>query len=107
MHPILAQLGPIPIHTYGFLIATGFILADYCWGMAAFRPERDPRARHQRSGVPGLTARGDLDDAVAEAALGFPGPDDASGVGALGGGITPGACGIPRRAKMSCTGWFR
>ena len=27
MHPILAQLGPIPIHTYGFLIATGFIIA--------------------------------------------------------------------------------
>jgi phosphatidylglycerol:prolipoprotein diacylglycerol transferase len=27
MHPILANLGPIPIHTYGFLIAIGFIVA--------------------------------------------------------------------------------
>lgn len=27
MHPLLIQLGPIPIHTYGFLIAVGFILA--------------------------------------------------------------------------------
>ncbi len=27
MHPILVQLGPLPIHTYGFLIALGFIVA--------------------------------------------------------------------------------
>ncbi len=27
MHPILVQLGPLPIHTYGFLIAMGFIVA--------------------------------------------------------------------------------
>jgi len=27
MHPILLQLGPIPIHTYGFLIAIGFLVA--------------------------------------------------------------------------------
>lgn len=27
MHPILVQLGPLPIHTYGFLIALGFIIA--------------------------------------------------------------------------------
>ncbi len=27
MHPILIQIGPVPIHTYGFLIALGFILA--------------------------------------------------------------------------------
>jgi phosphatidylglycerol:prolipoprotein diacylglycerol transferase len=29
MHPILVQLGPIPIHTYGFLIAIGFLLSIY------------------------------------------------------------------------------
>lgn len=27
MHPILLNLGPIPIHTYGFLIAVGFLVA--------------------------------------------------------------------------------
>jgi len=27
MYPILIQLGPIPIHTYGFLIAVGFLVA--------------------------------------------------------------------------------
>jgi phosphatidylglycerol:prolipoprotein diacylglycerol transferase len=27
MHPLLFQIGPVPIHTYGFLIALGFILA--------------------------------------------------------------------------------
>ncbi len=27
MHPLLFQLGPIPIHTYGFLIAIGFLVA--------------------------------------------------------------------------------
>jgi phosphatidylglycerol:prolipoprotein diacylglycerol transferase len=27
MHPILIQLGPLPIHTYGFLIAIGFLVA--------------------------------------------------------------------------------
>ena len=26
MHPLLLKIGPIPIHTYGFLIAIGFIL---------------------------------------------------------------------------------
>ena len=34
--------------TYAYVICVGvgttaFILADYCWGMAAFRPERDPQ----------------------------------------------------------------
>jgi hypothetical protein len=34
--------------TYAYIICVGvgttaFILADYCWGMAAFRPERDPQ----------------------------------------------------------------
>ncbi|OFZ78817.1 MAG: prolipoprotein diacylglyceryl transferase [Bdellovibrionales bacterium RIFOXYD1_FULL_44_7] len=27
MHPLLVKLGPIPIHTYGFLIAIGFLIA--------------------------------------------------------------------------------
>lgn len=27
MHPLLIQLGPVPIHTYGFLIAMGFLIA--------------------------------------------------------------------------------
>jgi phosphatidylglycerol---prolipoprotein diacylglyceryl transferase len=27
MHPLLIKLGPIPIHTYGFLIAIGFLIA--------------------------------------------------------------------------------
>lgn len=27
MHPLLFQLGPIPVHTYGFLIAIGFLIA--------------------------------------------------------------------------------
>lgn len=27
MHPLLFQIGPVPVHTYGFLIALGFILA--------------------------------------------------------------------------------
>ncbi|HCM40834.1 MAG: prolipoprotein diacylglyceryl transferase [Bdellovibrionales bacterium GWB1_52_6] len=29
MHPLLANVGPIPIHTYGFLIAIGFLLGMY------------------------------------------------------------------------------
>jgi hypothetical protein len=34
--------------TYAYVICVGvgttaFILADYCWGMAAFRPDRDPQ----------------------------------------------------------------
>src|ERR1700760_990187 len=36
------------VFTYAYVIAVGvgttaFILADYCWGMAAFRPDRDPQ----------------------------------------------------------------
>ena len=36
------------VFTYAFVICTGvgttaFILADYCWGVAAFRPDRDPQ----------------------------------------------------------------
>jgi phosphatidylglycerol:prolipoprotein diacylglycerol transferase len=29
MHPLLIKLGPIPIHTYGFMIAIGFLIAVY------------------------------------------------------------------------------
>ena len=29
MHPILIRIGPLTIHTYGFLIATGFLIALY------------------------------------------------------------------------------
>lgn len=36
------------VFTYAYVICVGvgltaFILADYCWAMAAFRPERDPQ----------------------------------------------------------------
>lgn len=36
------------VFTYAYVICVGvgttaFILADYCWGMAAFRPDRDPQ----------------------------------------------------------------
>lgn len=36
------------VFTYAYIIAAGigttsFILADYCWGVAAFRPDRDPQ----------------------------------------------------------------
>jgi phosphatidylglycerol:prolipoprotein diacylglycerol transferase len=42
MHPILVQLGPIPIHTYGFLIATGFIIAVQIMQRLAARSGLDP-----------------------------------------------------------------
>ena len=42
MHPILAQLGPIPIHTYGFLIATGFIIAVQIMQRLAAKNGIDP-----------------------------------------------------------------
>jgi phosphatidylglycerol:prolipoprotein diacylglycerol transferase len=42
MHPILAQLGPIPIHTYGFLIAVGFIVAVQVFQRLAVRVGIDP-----------------------------------------------------------------
>jgi hypothetical protein len=36
------------VFTYAYILCVGvgltaFILADYCWGIAAFRPDRDPR----------------------------------------------------------------
>ncbi|MBS1963590.1 MAG: prolipoprotein diacylglyceryl transferase [Bdellovibrionales bacterium] len=42
MHPILAQIGPIPIHTYGFLIALGFIIAVQVMQRLAARSGIDP-----------------------------------------------------------------
>ena len=37
-----------PVFAYSYVISVGigvtaFVLADYCWGVAAFRPERDPQ----------------------------------------------------------------
>lgn len=37
-----------PVFAYSYVIAVGvslsaFILADYCWGVAVFRPDRDPQ----------------------------------------------------------------
>lgn len=37
-----------PVFAYSYMISVGigltaFILADYCWGVAAFRPDRDPQ----------------------------------------------------------------
>ncbi len=29
MHPVLFMIGPLPVHTYGFLIAMGFLAALY------------------------------------------------------------------------------
>jgi len=35
MHPILIRIGPLTIHTYGFMIATGFLIALYLAGRQA------------------------------------------------------------------------
>jgi hypothetical protein len=37
-----------PVFAYSYIVAVGigltaFILADYCWGVAVFRPDRDPQ----------------------------------------------------------------
>lgn len=37
MHPLLIKLGPIPVHTYGFLIAIGFIVAVSVTKRLSFR----------------------------------------------------------------------
>lgn len=42
MHPILAHLGPLPIHTYGFLIAVGFIIAVQVFQHLAIKSKLDP-----------------------------------------------------------------
>ena len=42
MHPILAQIGPLPIHTYGFMIAIGFIIAVQVIQYLAKKSKLDP-----------------------------------------------------------------
>ncbi len=42
MHPVLLKLGPIPIHTYGFLIAIGFLIAVYVVRRLATASKLDP-----------------------------------------------------------------
>ena len=45
---MLRVINSSPVFAYSYIIAVGlgltsFILADYCWGVAIFRPERDPQ----------------------------------------------------------------
>ena len=42
MHPLLLKIGPIPIHSYGFLIAIGFLIALYTVKQLAIRNKMDP-----------------------------------------------------------------
>jgi phosphatidylglycerol:prolipoprotein diacylglycerol transferase len=42
MHPILIQIGPVTIHTYGFLIAVGFLIALWLAVRQAKREGIDP-----------------------------------------------------------------
>ena len=42
MHPLLLKIGPIPIHTYGFMIAIGFICAMSLVKRLAARAGLDP-----------------------------------------------------------------
>lgn len=39
MHPLLLNIGPVPIHSYGFLIAVGFLCAVYAVRTLAIRSE--------------------------------------------------------------------
>ncbi|OFZ82383.1 MAG: prolipoprotein diacylglyceryl transferase [Bdellovibrionales bacterium RIFOXYD1_FULL_53_11] len=41
MHPLLFRLGPVPIHTYGFLIAVGFLVAVFVIRRLAIRDGLD------------------------------------------------------------------
>jgi len=41
MHPLLFKIGPIPIHTYGFLIAIGFLTAVSVYKRLAIRSHLD------------------------------------------------------------------
>jgi len=45
---MLRVVNSSPVFAYSYIMAvamglTSFILADYCWGMALFRPDRDPQ----------------------------------------------------------------
>lgn len=42
MHPLLFKIGPIPIHTYGFLIAIGFLCAVFVIRRLSVRSDLDP-----------------------------------------------------------------
>lgn len=42
MHPLLLKIGPLPIHTYGFLIAVGFICAMMLIKSLSIRAKLDP-----------------------------------------------------------------
>ena len=42
MHPLLLKIGPFPIHTYGFMIAVGFILAMMLNRRLAVKAGLDP-----------------------------------------------------------------
>ncbi len=41
MYPVLLKIGPIPIHTYGFMIAIGFLVAVYVIRTLAARSKLD------------------------------------------------------------------
>jgi phosphatidylglycerol---prolipoprotein diacylglyceryl transferase len=41
MHPLLTKIGPIPVHTYGFLIAVGFLCAIFVVKRLAVRSKLD------------------------------------------------------------------
>ncbi|MGK5082287.1 prolipoprotein diacylglyceryl transferase [Bdellovibrionota bacterium FG-1] len=41
MHPLLIKIGPVPIHTYGFLIAIGFLTAVFIIRFLAERSKLD------------------------------------------------------------------
>ena len=42
MHPLLFTIGSIPIHTYGFLIAIGFLTAVFVIRSLSIRSKLDP-----------------------------------------------------------------
>jgi phosphatidylglycerol:prolipoprotein diacylglycerol transferase len=42
MYPLLAKIGPVPIHTYGFMIAIGFLVGVYVARKLAVRAQIDP-----------------------------------------------------------------
>jgi phosphatidylglycerol:prolipoprotein diacylglycerol transferase len=41
MHPLLIQIGSIPIHTYGFLVAMGFLIAVQVFKYLSIRSKLD------------------------------------------------------------------
>jgi phosphatidylglycerol---prolipoprotein diacylglyceryl transferase len=42
MHPLLIKIGPLPIHTYGFMIALGFLTAIFTIRKLAVKEKLDP-----------------------------------------------------------------